>query len=130
MIFQRNSSSVHLPRGKAIDSLDKSNLFRLLQFINKNPLRSGNRKPIENPNISFLKDSNHTSCFIGGVLHPNQFFGIFHHSQYLVLVARIFFQHLHLSPKDRRVVICDGISSSQQFRWARGSCKTSCNSRL
>lgn len=31
---------------------------------------------------------------------------------------RIFFQHLHLSPKDRRVVICDGVYSSQQFRSA------------
>lgn len=34
------------------------------------------------------------------------------------LLTRIFFQHLHLSPKDRRVVICDAVFSSASFRSA------------
>ncbi|CAK9029580.1 unnamed protein product [Durusdinium trenchii] len=34
------------------------------------------------------------------------------------LLNRIFFQHLHLSPKDRRIVVCDAVFSSRPFRSA------------
>ena len=131
LIFQRNSSSVHLPRGKAIDSLDKSNPFRLLQFTDKKHSAVRQQKSHCTP-----KD------IISEKLQPHQllhwwcpspepvFFEFSTTASTSSLSPGFFFNIYTLARKIGRVVICDGISSSEQFRWPRGSCKTSCNSRL